>query len=121
MLFRSNPPPELRPGLSCTATIVTATRKQVVTSPIQAITVREFEPDGKPAVAESTKKKVEQEGVFVVQNGVANFRKVKTGIIGATEIEILDGLAENEEIVTGTFQVLRTLKDNTKIKIEKPK
>ncbi len=129
-----NPPPELRPGLSCTATIVTATRKQVVTVPIQAITVREFDPDTNVAVTEvkadaktdvkvgdatSKKKKVEQEGVFIIKNGVATFRRVKTGIVGSTDIEILDGLAADEQIVTGTFQVLRTLKDNTRIKIEK--
>ncbi len=123
-----NPPPELRPGLSCTATIVTATRKQAVTVPIQAITVREFDPDLKAAkdvkdvkatASDSKKKKVEQEGVFVIQNNVATFRRLKTGIVGATDIEILDGIAENEEIVTGTFQVLRTLQDNTRIKPEK--
>ncbi len=112
-----NPPAELRPGLSCTATIVTANRKQAVTVPIQAITVREF--DAAATATDNKKKKVEQEGVFVIQNGVASFRRIKTGIIGATDIEVLDGIAENEEIVTGTFQVLRTLKDNTRIKVEK--
>src|SRR5436309_11808927 len=114
-----NPPPELRPGLSCTATIVTATRKQIITAPIQAITVREFDPDtntatvtAKPAAPgavsagtatdpNSKKKKVEHEGVFIIKNGVATFRRVKTGIVGSTDIEILDGLADNEEIVTG--------------------
>ena len=115
-----NPPPELRPGLSCTATIVTAMRKQAVTVPIQAITVREFDADTNATVStEIEKKKVEHEGVFVLNAGVATFRRVKTGIVGATDIEVLDGIAENEEIVTGTFQVLRTLKDNTRIKIEK--
>jgi len=47
------------------------------------------------------------------------FRAVKTGITGTTDIEILDGLSENDEVVTGPYQVLRTLKDNTRIKIEK--
>src|SRR5215510_15098676 len=47
-----NPPQELRPGLSCTATIVTATRKQVLTVPIQAITVREFDPETTAGVTE---------------------------------------------------------------------
>ena len=67
----------------------------------------------------SNKKKVEKEGVFVLTNGVAFFRPVKTGITGTTDIEILEGLAENDQIVTGPYQVLRTLKDNTRIKIEK--
>src|SRR6267142_1203574 len=120
------PLPELRPGLSCTATIITATSRQILTIPIQALTIREFDPDPEapPAsapVADLTKnkKKVEKEGVFTIKNGVALFRAVKTGITGTTDIEILDGLAEKDEIVTGPYQVLRTLKDNTKIKIEK--
>lgn len=127
-----NPPAELRPGLSCTATIVTAKRERILTVPIQALTVREFEApasetsQGGSGVAlaaadDKTKnaKKVEKEGVFVIKNGVALFREVKTGIVGTTDIEVTEGLTENEEIVTGSYQVLRTLKDNTRVKIEK--
>src|SRR5215510_752040 len=114
-----NPPPELRPGLSATATIVTATRQVVLTVPIQALTIREFDNDSKTESVDKSKKKIEKEGVFTIKNGIALFRQVKTGITGTTDIEILDGLAENDEIVTGPYQVLRTLKDNTRIKIEK--
>jgi HlyD family secretion protein len=116
-----DPPAELRPGLSCTATIVTATRQRILTVPIQALTIREFDADPNAVKKDSTnnKKKVEKEGVFTLKNGVAQFRPVKTGITGTTDIEILDGLAENDTVVTGPYQVLRTLKDDTRIKIEK--
>ena len=128
-----DPPPELRPGLSCTATIETATRQQIVTAPIQALTIRELEPadpiaqstgpSGAVALtapaARANKKKVEKEGVFVINNGVAFFRPVKTGITGTTDIEILEGLTENDQIVTGPYQVLRTLADNARVKIQK--
>ena len=114
-----NPPAALRPGLSSTATIVTATRQSVLTVPIQALTIRDFDNDSKGAPADKTKKKVEKEGVFTIKNGIVLFRPVKTGITGATDIEIVDGLAESDEIVTGPYQVLRTLKDNARIKIEK--
>jgi len=114
-----NPPPELRPGLSATATIVTATRQVVLTVPIQALTIREFDNDSKTESTDKTKKKIEKEGVFTIKNGLALFRPVKTGITGTTDIEILEGLAEHDDIVTGPYQVLRTLKDNTRIKIEK--
>ena len=120
------PPAALRPGLSCTATIVTATNKQILTIPIQALTIREFDADPETPPASPTavdvtrnKKKIEKEGVFTIKNGVALFCAVKTGITGTTDIEILDGLVEKDEIVTGPYQVLRTLKDNTRIKIEK--
>ena len=115
-----DPPPELRPGLSCTATILTAMHQQILTAPIQALTIREL--DAWPAAAGtsvSNKKKIEKEGVFILTNGVASFRPVKTGITGTTEIEILDGLVENDQIVTGPYQVLRTLQDNARIKIQK--
>jgi HlyD family secretion protein len=102
-----DPPRELRPGLSCTAEIVTATRQHVLTVPIQAITIREVDP------------KKEIEGVFLVRNGSAAFTSVKTGIIGTTDIELTEGLAENDEVVTGPYQVLRTLKDSTRVRIEK--
>src|SRR5437667_6139708 len=125
-----DPPPELRPGLSCTATIETATRQQIVTAPIQALTIREFDPadpiaqsTGAVAVtapaARANKKKVEKEGVFVINNGVAFYRPVKTGITGATDIEIIEGLTESDQIVTGPYQVLRTLADNARVKIQK--
>ena len=125
-----DPPPELRPGLSCTATIETATRQQIVTAPIQALAIREFDPadpiaqsTGAVAVtapaARANKKKVEKEGVFVINNGVAFFRPVKTGITGTTDIEIIEGLTENDQIVTGPYQVLRTLADNARVKIQK--
>jgi len=58
--------------------------------------------------------------VFILTNGVATFRRIKTGIVGSTDVEILDGLMENDEIVTGTFQILRTLQDNARTKVEKP-
>jgi HlyD family secretion protein len=136
-----DPPQELRPGLSATATIVTATRQHVLTIPIQALTIREFDADGKTPIADKKpdqdagppadqnkkktadqdKKKTEKEGVFTAKNGVALFRAVKTGITGTTDIEVLDGLGENEDIVTGPYQVLRTLKDNAQIKIENPR
>ena len=59
--------------------------------------------------------------MFVVSNGQAVFKPVKTGIVGETEIEITDGLAEGEEIVTGSYKTLRTLKHDAKIRVENRK
>jgi HlyD family secretion protein len=107
------PTKELRPGLSCTATIITATSKQVLSIPIQALTIREFDNPDK-----SIKKKVEKEGVFTIKNGIANFHPVKTGITGTTDIEVIEGLNTDEEIITGPYQVLRTIEDNAKVKVD---
>jgi HlyD family secretion protein len=128
-----SPPPGLRPGLSATARITTATRKDAVTVPIQALTIRtrgelESSPAKRPpgravAAAPITEKekerlKEELQGVFVVRNQRAVFVPVKTGIMGETNVEILDGVKPGDTIVTGPFQVLRTLKNNTKVKVD---
>ena len=96
------PPDDIRPGLSCSAKIVTATRRNALSIPIQALTVRkkvdlEAPPkDGVMAanVAPNDKSGNEEiQGVFVVNNGRAEFRKVDTGITGATDIEVLERAA----------------------------
>jgi HlyD family secretion protein len=109
-----DPPEELRPGLSCTASIITARTKQVLTIPIQALTVREFDDPEDPV----KKKKIEKEGVYVIKDDKVLFRQVKTGITGTTDIEILEGLTEKEKLVTGPYQILRTLEDNKRVKAE---
>jgi HlyD family secretion protein len=127
-----NPPDEIRPGLSCTAKITTATRKNVLSIPIQALTVRQkgqLEP--KPAdekavqaapakldpVAEKAKKE-EIQGVFVVSGGKAIFKKVETGVTGTTDIEVVAGLNEGDQIVTGTYQVIRTILNEAQVKVD---
>ena len=93
------PPPELRPGLSSTATILTATTKQSLTVPIQALTIREFDDPEQTSFANdaNNKKKIEKEGVFTIKNGVAFFRPVKTGVTGTTDIELLEGLLQGKQ------------------------
>jgi HlyD family secretion protein len=126
------PPDEVRPGLSCTAKITTATRKNVLTIPIQALTVRqkgqlEPKPAGgkgvqaaavKPDPAAEKAKKEEIQGVFVVANGKAVFKKVETGITGATDIEVTGGLNEGDQIITGTYQVIRTILNEAQVKVD---
>ena len=124
-----DPPPTLRPGLNATADITTARKEGVLAVPIQAVVVREISKQGKvmdPAAVQASEsdpgappeKGQEKEGVFVVVDGKASFRPVKTGIIGETEIEIGEGLKEGEEVITGSYKTLRTLKDQAKVKLE---
>jgi HlyD family secretion protein len=127
-----DPPPNVRPGLSATAKITTATRQNAVTVPIQAVTVRmrrELEekdstakggPKSDVTVSAKDKEKGKEElqGVFVVRNGRAAFVQIESGIMGSTDIEILKGVEPNDVIVTGSFSVLRTLKNNTKVRVD---
>jgi HlyD family secretion protein len=122
-----NPPANLRPGLSTTAKITTATTTaDTLTIPIQAVTVRqrgdlkEKAKDAKPdpMAKPSPEDKEEVQGVFVVRGKIAQFVPVKTGVTGTTDIEVKDGLTANDEIVTGSYKVLRTLKPGASVKID---
>jgi HlyD family secretion protein len=129
-----DPPPNLRPGLNATADITTARKASVLAVPIQAVVVRQVDKEGKivdPSALQAAEgepkgvvprsKGEEKEGVFVVEKTQAVFKPVKTGILGETEIEVTEGLAAGQEIVTGSYKTLRTLKDKAKIKLEKKK
>ncbi len=123
-----DPPPDLRPGLSSTAKITTATRNDVLSIPIQALTVRtraDLAPkDDKGSVqaasvpADASKQKEEVQGVFVIRNKKAIFVPVETGISGTTDIEVTKGLQDGDEVITGSYKVLRTLKPGTNVKID---
>ena len=125
-----NPPEDIRPGLSCTAKITTATRQHTLTIPIQALTIRqkgdlEVKPknaaDPQPVKLDPAAEKARKEeiqGVFVIAGGKAAFRKVETGITGATDIEVVSGLKEGDEIVTGSYQVIRTIRNEAQVKVD---
>ena len=123
----------LRPGLSATAKITTATRNKVLTVPIQALTIRSraelkasnTEQGAVQAAApqmEASKRtdgnKDELQGVFVIRDRKAEFLPVETGITGTTEIEVLNGLKPGDEIVTGSYKVLRTLRPGASVKVD---
>jgi HlyD family secretion protein len=123
-----DPPVNLRPGLSATAKITTATVKDALSIPIQALTVRqksdlEAKP-GKDSVQAATpqpagrEKKEEIQGVFVVHSKKAEFVKVDTGIAGTTDIQVLSGLKPGDEIITGSYKVLRTLRNGASVKVD---
>jgi HlyD family secretion protein len=124
----TEPPENLRPGLSTTAKIITASKKDVLAIPIQALTIRQKSDleekkkvGGVQAAAPnkpSAEDKAEIQGVFVVtKDHKAKFVPVETGITGTTDIEITKGLSEGDEIITGSYKVLRTLKNNAGIKV----
>ena len=130
-----NPPPEMRPGLSCTAKITTATRHEALTIPLQALTIRQKGDLEKVKVGGANtvqaagtvdpkvekEKKEEIQGVFVVKSGRATFQKVDTGITGATDIEVLSGLQPGQEIVTGSYKTIRTIRNDAKVKVDNSK
>jgi HlyD family secretion protein len=125
------PSEELRPGLSTTAKITTAKKSNVLSLPIQALTM--YAPpapgsNGKvEAASTSAPATPAKQGVFVIEKDAhgrqrAKFVPVTTGITGATDIEVLTGLSTGQEVVTGPYKTLRVLKDGALLKkdTEKP-
>jgi HlyD family secretion protein len=129
----ADPPRDLRPGLSTTAKITTASRTNALALPIQALTLRtkdQFEQQNNapgsvhaaapvpPDAASKSKKGDDVQGVFVIRNKKAMFVPVTTGIIGTTDTEVLNGLKEGDEVITGSYKVLRTLRPGSSVKID---
>lgn len=127
-----NPSDELRPGLSATAKITTANKPNALTIPIQALVERNVAAEkalaanaGKPGKASAAASTTPADtklvqGVYLLKEDRKKLRvdfvPVQTGITGATDIEVLSGLKAGDEIVTGRYKVLRTLKSGTAVK-----
>jgi HlyD family secretion protein len=137
-----NPPQNLRPGLSVTATIKTAFRKDAITVPIQALAMRSKQslvdaakssPDGTVTLA-ATKSDTsggsstaaggangdvpDIQGVFVLRGNKAQFVPIQTGITGVSDIEVTSGLKPGDKIVTGSYKTLRTMKPGSAVKVD---
>jgi HlyD family secretion protein len=126
---------DLRPGLSATAKITTAHKPEVLTIPIQALVQRDPAQEkilaangGKPPTAgaatpagAATRPQLVQ-GVYVLQmdhkKQRVRFVPVTTGITGSTDIEVLSGLKDGDQIVTGRYRILRALKSGTAVKVD---
>jgi HlyD family secretion protein len=108
----NSPPAGVRPGFSASADIITGTRSKSLAIPIQALVVRE-KPGSAPGKAQ------EEEGVYLHKDGKVQFVPVKTGLSGDTNIEIVSGLTEGQQIVTGPFRALRDIKDGDKVREQK--
>jgi len=124
--------PSARPGLSCTADVLTATRRDAIAVPIQALILREVELDAAGnivqrdpiadllAEVEGTSEEnpddlQDVEGAFVLRDGAAQFVAIEIGIAGERHFEVLSGIEEGDEVVTGPFDVIRSLTSGDRI------
>jgi HlyD family secretion protein len=132
--------PSIRPGMSASVDITTNSRLDALNVPIQAVVMREEKSDTltkkkeekegalasvdtvpKKGNKKGKKEKKEVEGVFVVKEGRVEFVKVSTGIADQQNIELVSGINEDDMVVTGSYKILRTLKDGDKVKVTEKK
>ncbi len=126
---------DLRPGMSCTVDIEVESKENVIAVPIQSVTTRDDdsvkmikkESENKDTPENLTqnketkmlKKMKPKEVVFIVENGVAKKKEVKSGISNDTYIEIIEGLSEGMEVVKGSFKAInKDLDDGSKVKVD---
>ena len=131
---------ELRPGMSCTVDIEVQRKDNVIAVPIQSVTTREDDilgqmtlkgDDKNKSVPENLssqrdekimKKQKPKEIVFVVENGVAVKKEIKTGISNDAYIEVIEGIPEGVEVIKGSFKAInKDLDNNTKVKVNNEK
>jgi HlyD family secretion protein len=130
-----DPPAGIRPDLSVTADIITATRKNALSVPIIALTVRPKEDaeEGESASAEggqggqnegqsrgplSRPEVTDVEGVFVIEDGQVKFTPVEIGITGQEHFEVITGISAGDTIVAGPYQRIRDLSDGDRVREE---
>ena len=111
------PPERIRPGFSVTADVITGSKPRVLAIPLAAIIVRDS-PKGEKTAAGRIKT---ESGVYVLREEKAKFLPVQLGLAGELKVEITGGLAAGQEIMTGPFKTLLTLKEGDKVKVEKEK
>lgn len=115
----------LRPGMSATATITTKTAEDLIAVPLQAVIEKKPDASPSPTIQGDVQMPAEKpkaiKGVYVLEGNKAKFVEVTTGITGESDIQILTGLSEGQEVITGPSRILNTLKDDTVIKKQEKK
>ncbi len=112
----------IKPGMTAKAEIVTARAEDVVSVPQQAVQTRWLAEDGKEVERrEGDATQTEVSVVYLREGGKALRRKVVTGVHDEIWVELKEGLAGDEEVITGSYRVLRTLKDGDAVRLDSKK
>ena len=115
------PDPRVRPGMTAKVEITTKTAGGAVAVPQQAVQTRWLDDKGKEVQRrEGDTSQRELSAVYLLVGGKAARREVKTGVHDELWVEVSEGLAEGDEIITGPYRTLRTLKDGDPVRREKP-
>jgi HlyD family secretion protein len=112
-----DPPEGLRPDLSATADVIVESRTGALAVPIISVTVRDRPSSGNADRSRDPSGAAQDEGVFVVQGGVARFRPIELGITGREHFEVISGLSAGDSVVSGPFQRIQELRDGQAVRV----
>jgi len=108
------PPETTRPGFSVTADVITGSKPRVLAIPLASVIIRDSPRQEKTAAG-----RIKTEtGIYAIKDGKARFLPIRLGLAGELKVEVLEGLPSGQEIITGPFKTLRTLKEGEKVKVE---
>jgi len=109
----TDPPESLRPGMTAAADLFTKTNENALSVPIQSVAVRTLDQlvmEGESREDAEERYTADRDGfveiVFCIEDGKAIAKQVTTGIQSDDLIEILTGLEEGEEVVTGSYRAI---------------
>ena len=116
-----DPDPSLRPAMTAKVDILTATSENAITAPIQAVVKRKLDDEGKEVKGSAAKGIEESDVVYVIEDGEAAAVTVETGISDELYVEIVNGIDEGQEVITGPYRTLKNLKAGDAVKTEEKK
>ena len=114
-----DPDPTLRPAMTAKVDVLTSTREDALTVPIQAVVKRALDEEGEEVKGTAAKGLEESDVVYVIAENEAAVRAVETGISDELYVEIIDGLTDGEEVVVGPYRTLKNLHAGDAVKTEK--
>jgi HlyD family secretion protein len=113
-----DPDPRLRPAMTAKVDVLTATREDTVTVPIQAVVKRPIGDDGEELTGQAAKEVDESDVVYLVEDNTALVRRVVTGVADDLYVEITDGLDDGDEVVVGPYRTLKSLHAEDRVRVE---
>jgi len=116
-----DPDPALRPAMTAKVDILTATSDEAITAPIQSVVKRTLDDEGEEVKGTAAKGIEESDVVYIVADGEAAVLAVETGISDELYVEIIDGLADGQEVIIGPYRTLKNMHAGDAVKVEEKK
>ena len=116
-----DPSPSLRPSMTAKVNIITATHESVTSVPIQAVVKRALDKDGKEVHGDKAKGLDKSQVVYLIKDGKAAVHSVTTGISDELYVEVTEGLADDDVVITGPYRTLKGMRDGDAVHEDKKK